>query len=53
VRVEAARRSGGTVSVEHFRVVSYVRMAVPDVGAGMRLTRLDVDPVHVDAAVAA
>ncbi len=52
-RVEAARRGGGTVSVEHYAVASVVQVDEPAVGAGMRFTRADVDPAKVDAAIGA
>jgi hypothetical protein len=52
-RVEAARRGGGTVSVEHYAVASVVQFDKPAVGAGMRFTRADVDLAKVDAAIAA
>jgi hypothetical protein len=52
-RVEAARRGGGTVSVEHYAVASVVQFDEPAVGAGMRFTRADVDIAKVDAAIAA
>jgi hypothetical protein len=52
-RVEAARRGGGTVSVEHFAVASVVQVEAAQTGAGVRLTRSDIDAAKVDAAVAA
>jgi hypothetical protein len=52
-RVEAARRGGGTVSVEHYAVSSVTEVEPPDRGAGVRLTRADIDPAKIDAAVAA
>jgi hypothetical protein len=52
-RVEAARLGGGTVSVEHYAIASVVQVGEPPVGAGMRLTRADVDAAKVDAAIAA
>jgi hypothetical protein len=52
-RVEAARRGGGTVAVEHYAVASVVQVDKPAVGAGMRFTRADVDVTKVDAAIAA
>jgi hypothetical protein len=52
-RVEAARRGGGTVAGEHYAVVSVVQVDKPDVGAGMRFTRADVDLTKVDTAIAA
>jgi hypothetical protein len=51
-RTEAARRGGGTVSVEHYAVASVIQLEKPEVGAGMRLTRADVDATKVDTAVA-
>jgi hypothetical protein len=52
-RAEAARRGGGTVSVEHFTVASVVQVDAPDNGAGVRLTRSDVVVSRLDAAVGA
>jgi hypothetical protein len=52
-RLEAARRGGGTVSVEQYQVASVVRVQEPDAGAGVRLTRAEVDPAQLDTAVAA
>ena len=52
-RVEAARRGGGTVAVEHYAIASVVQVDKPAVGAGMRFTRADVDLRNVDAAIAA
>jgi hypothetical protein len=52
-RVEAARRGGGTVSVEHYAVASVVQVDEPTVGAGMRFTRAELDLAKIDAAIAA
>jgi hypothetical protein len=52
-RVEAARRGGGTVAVEHYAVASVVQVDKPTVDAGMRFTRADLDFTKVDAAIAA
>ncbi|MGZ4626644.1 MAG: hypothetical protein ACXV3S_10225, partial [Kineosporiaceae bacterium] len=53
MRREAARRATGTLSVEHYAVASFVRAAPPKPGAGSRLTRMEIDPARVDAAIAA
>jgi hypothetical protein len=52
-REEAVRRGKGTVTVERYRVASFVRVARPDTGAGTRLTRADTEPAAVEQAVAA
>lgn len=52
-RVEAARRAGGTVSVEQYAVASVVEVEPPERAAGVRLTRAETDPAKVDASVAA
>ncbi|MDT7649858.1 MAG: hypothetical protein QOI36_1264 [Pseudonocardiales bacterium] len=51
-RDEAARLSGGTVSVERFVVASFTRVKRPQPGAGVRLTRMDTDPSRSDEVVA-
>jgi hypothetical protein len=53
LRKEVLRRGPGTLTVEHAEVVSFTRVVAARPGAGLRLTRLDVDPRRVDAAVAA
>jgi quinol monooxygenase YgiN len=53
VREEAARRGAGTVSVERFEVVSSVRVARPQAGGAVRLTRVDTPPARVDEAITA
>jgi hypothetical protein len=52
-REEAARLSGGTVSVERFVVASFTRVRRPQPGAGVRLTRMDTDATRIDEVVAA
>ena len=51
-RKEAMRRGVATVSVERHEVASATRVARPAPGAGVRLTRVDVDPRRVDEAIA-
>ena len=51
-REEAARLSGGTVSVERFVVASFTRVKRPHPGAGVRLTRMDTDASRIDQVVA-
>jgi hypothetical protein len=50
---DAAERAAGTVSVEHFEVVSRLRLAPARAGAGARILRSEVDPRQVDDALAA
>lgn len=52
-REEAARRGNGTASVERFEVASMRRIAHPRPGAGVRLTRVDVEPSRVATAIEA
>jgi heme-degrading monooxygenase HmoA len=52
-REEAARRGGGTVSTEQFRVASQLRTATAGPGAGVRVTRCDIEAGALDAAAAA
>jgi heme-degrading monooxygenase HmoA len=51
LRKEAVHRGVGTVSVERHEVASSTRVARPEAGAGVRLTRVDVDPRRVDDAI--
>jgi heme-degrading monooxygenase HmoA len=53
LRAEAARRAGGTVSVESHEVESARRMARAEPGAGVRLARLELDPTRLDDVVGA
>jgi hypothetical protein len=52
-RHEAVRRAAGTVSVERYRLPVFELKAPLDIGAGLRLTRMDVEPFPVDDAVEA
>jgi quinol monooxygenase YgiN len=52
LRKEIVRRGRATVSVERHEVASSVRAARPREGAGVRLTRIDIEPSRVDAAIA-
>jgi hypothetical protein len=52
LRKEAVQRGVATVSVERHEVASATRVARPEAGAGVRLTRVDVDPRRVDEAIA-
>ena len=51
-RKEAVRRGVATISVERHEVASATRVARPAPGAGVRLTRVDIDPRRVDEAIA-
>jgi heme-degrading monooxygenase HmoA/predicted ester cyclase len=42
----------GTVTVENYEVAVFARRSRPAAGAGARLTRIDADPAHLDAAIA-
>jgi hypothetical protein len=42
----------GTVSVEQYEVSSNQRLVRPHAGAGVRVTRIDLDPVRIDDAIA-
>jgi hypothetical protein len=50
-RREAVRRAVGTVAVERYRVPVFEREAPLRAGAGLRLTRMDVEPSRVEDAV--
>jgi quinol monooxygenase YgiN len=52
LREETVRRGRATVSVERHEVASSVRSARLREGAGVRLTRVDIEPSRVDAAIA-
>ncbi len=52
-RREAVRRAAGTVSVERFQVPVFELEAPVRAGAGLRLTRMDVEPSRVEDAVEA
>src|SRR5216683_5723836 len=50
-RKEMTELVGGTVTVEHYEVPVFVRRSRPQAGAGVRLTRIDGNPAHLDAAI--
>lgn len=50
-RREAVKRAAGTVSVERYEVPVFELEAPMHSGAGMRLTRMDVEPSQVEDAV--
>jgi hypothetical protein len=52
-RREAVRRAAGTVSVERFKVPVFELEAPLHAGAGLRLTRMDIEPSRVEDAVEA
>jgi len=51
-RREAVKRAAGTVSVERYEVPVFELEAPARQGAGLRLTRMDINPSHVEDAVA-
>ena len=51
-RKDTVQRAMGTVSVERYRVPVFEREAPLDTGAGLRLTRMDVEGSRVEDAVA-
>jgi quinol monooxygenase YgiN len=50
-RDEAVRRAGGTMTVERYAVPVFEREGPVRADAGVRLTRMDVEPTAVDDAV--
>lgn len=50
-RAEVTELMGGTVSAEHYEVPVFIRQARPGPGAGVRMTRIDVDPARVSVAI--
>lgn len=50
-RKEMTEMIGGTVSVEHFEVPVFTRRSRPERGAGVRLTRVEIMPGNLDAAI--
>ncbi len=50
-RRQAVQRATGTVSVERYRVPVFEREAPLSTGAGLRLTRMDIEPSRVEDAV--
>ena len=53
VRGELARRAGGSVAVEEYRVAVFEREAPLHGGEGVRLTRIEVKPSAVDDVIEA
>lgn len=51
-RKELTELIRGTVTVEHYEAAVFVRRSRPPAGAGVRMTRIDADPAHLDAAIA-
>ena len=51
-RKELTELVKGTVTVENYEVAVFARRSRPAAGAGARLTRIDADPAHLDAAIA-
>jgi len=52
-RDEAVRRAAGTVAVERYRVPVFEQEAPLGAGAGLRLTRMDIEPSRVGDVVEA
>jgi hypothetical protein len=50
IRREVVRRAAGTVSVERYRLPIFERRSALNDGAGVRLTRMDIEPSGVDDA---
>ena len=50
-RKELTEMVKGTVTVENYEVAVFARRSRPPAGAGVRMTRVDADPAHLDAAV--
>ena len=51
-REGAAEAAGGALVTESFEVAVAERLAVPDPGAAVQMTRVQLDPVRVDAGLA-
>jgi len=51
-REDAAKTAGGTLVTESFEVAVAERLAVPDPGATVQMTRVQLDPVRIDAGLA-
>jgi predicted ester cyclase/heme-degrading monooxygenase HmoA len=51
-RKELTELISGTVTVEHYEAAVFARRSRPPTGAGVRMTRIDADPAHLDAAIA-
>ncbi len=50
-RTEVTGLMGGTVSAERYEAPVFIRQARPGPGAGVRMTRLEVDPAQVSVAI--
>jgi heme-degrading monooxygenase HmoA len=50
-RKELTEMVRGTVAVEHYEVAVFVRRSRPGPAAGVRMTRLDADPVRLGAVI--
>ncbi len=50
-RKELTEMVRGTVTVEHYEAPVFVRRSRPQAGAGVRMTRIDGNPAHLDAAI--
>jgi heme-degrading monooxygenase HmoA/predicted ester cyclase len=51
LRKEMTEQIRGTVTVEHYEVPVFVRRRRPQAGAGVRITRLEVNPANLNAAI--
>ena len=51
IRSEMVRRAAGTVSVERYQVPVFEQQGTLMAGAGLRLTRMDIEPSQVEDAV--
>jgi hypothetical protein len=51
-REDAAEAAGGALITENFEVAVAERLAVPDPGATVQMTRMQLDPSRVDAGLA-
>jgi quinol monooxygenase YgiN len=52
-RRQAARLAAGTVAVERFQLPVFEREAPLEPGAGLRLTRMDIEPFQIEDAIEA
>jgi len=51
-RAGAAKAAGGALITENFEIAVAGRLAVPDPGATVQMTRMQLDPLRVDAGLA-
>jgi hypothetical protein len=51
-REGAAKAAGGALITENFEIAVTERLAVPDPGATVQMTRIQLDPLRVDAGLA-